>query len=357
MSKIIYKNALVNGVLTDITTERGKITSLEKTNDLGIDLKGKKTFAGLIDIHTHGCVGLDVTDDSERLEEIAVYQANSGITSFYPTTVTADEETMLKAVSTSTQNLKGANILGFHMEGPYIAPERPGALNPKYILKPDIEDFKKYPNVKIVTVAPEVEGAVDFIKKCDAVVCLGHSVGGYDSACLAAEAGAKCLTHTFNAMPPFLHREPSLIGAAFDKDMYAQVISDGIHIHPSAIRVLYKIFGKDRMILISDCVQATGIEDGEYVFGGIPVILKDAIVRTKDTGALAGSTTNLFECVKCAISFGIPEEDAFAMASATPAKLMGINKGKIEVGYDADFITVDNDYNLCDVVINGEVFK
>ena len=357
MSLTIYKNALLDEKIVDISVVDGKIISLEKQNSDGIDLNGKKVFPGLIDIHTHGCVGLDATRDADKLEEIAIYQANSGITSFYPTTVTTDEETMLKAVSTPTEKLKGANILGFHMEGPYISPERPGALNPKYFLKPDIDGFKKYPNVKIVTVAPEVEGAIDFIKNCDAMVCLGHSVGNYDSACAAADAGAKCLTHTFNVMPPLLHREPGLIGAAIDKGMYAQAICDGVHIHPAAIRALYKMFGKDKMVLISDCVEATGLkEDGEYSFGGVPVVLKDGIVRTLE-GNLAGSTTNLFDCVKCAISFGIPEKEAFEMASETPAKLMGLNKGKIEVGYDADFITVDDNYNLCNVVINGEIFK
>ena len=357
MSKTIYKNALIDGNLTDITVENGKIISLDKTDACGIDLNGKKTFAGLIDIHTHGCIGLDVTENAEDLEKIAVYQAENGTTSFYPTTVTDTEEKMLNAVSQNTENFKGANILGFHMEGPYISPERPGALNPDYILKPDLDGFKKYPNVKIVTVAPEVEGVGDFIKKCNTLVCLGHSIGNYESACDAADAGAKCLTHTFNAMPPLLHREPALIGAALDKDMYAQVISDGIHIHPSAVRALYKMFGKNRMILISDSVQATGIEDGEYVFGGVPVVLKDGIVRTKESGALAGSTSNLLTCVKCAISFGIPEKDAFEMASKTPAEMMNLNKGKLEVGYDADFITVDDEYNICNVIIDGEIFK
>ena len=358
MSKKIYKNALIDGKITDITVEDGKIVSLEKQNGEGIDLKGKKTFAGLIDIHTHGCLGCSATGNSvQELEKICIYEAENGITAFYPTTVTESKEKMLAAVSREIKGLKGAQILGFHMEGPYISPERPGALNPDHICKPDFEEFKQYPNVKIVTVAPEVEGAVDFIKNCDAMVCLGHSVGDYDSACAAADVGAKCLTHTFNAMPPLLHRDPALIGAALDKDMYAQVISDGIHIHPSAVRALYKMFGKDRMVIISDSVEVTGLEDGEYPFGGIQVILKDGIVRTKDSGALAGSTSNLLDCVKCAISFGIPEKDAFEMASKTPAELMGLNKGKIEVGYDADFITVDNDYNICNVVIDGELFK
>ena len=357
MKSIIYKNALINGTLTDITVENGKIISLTKTDEDGIELNGKKAFAGLIDIHTHGCLGISATDNIGELETICIYEAENGVTSFYPTTVTTNEESMLKAVSQPYENLKGAKILGFHMEGPYISPKRPGALNPEYILKPDIQGFKKYPNVKIVTVAPEVEGAAEFIKNCDAMVCLGHSVGDYDSACTAADAGAKCLTHTFNAMPPLLHRDPALIGAALDKDMYAQVISDGIHIHPAAVRALYKMFGKERMVIISDSVEVTGLEDGEYLFGGVPVILKDGIVRTKDSGALAGSTSNLLDCVKCAISFGIPEKDAFEMASKTPAELMGLNKGKIKVGYDADFITVDDDYNICNVVIDGELFK
>ena len=353
---MVYINALIKGKITDITVEKGKIVSLNKTQKEGIDLNGKKTFAGLIDIHTHGCLGLNVTDAIGELEKICIYQAENGITSFYPTTVTETREKILASLSQNINGLKGAQVLGFHMEGPYISPKRPGALNPANILKPDVEEFKRFPNVKIVTVAPEVEGAVDFIRECDATVCLGHSVGDYDSACAAADAGAVCLTHTFNAMPPLLHREPSLIGAALDKDMYAQVISDGIHIHPAAIRALYKMFGKKRLILISDSVEAAGIKDGEYTFGGVPVVLKDGVVRTVG-GALAGSTSNLLDCVKCAISFGIPEEDAFDMASSTPAEMMNLNKGKLEVGYDADFITIDDNYNICNVVIDGELFQ
>ena len=353
---IVYKNALVRGKITDITVEKGKIVSLNKTSEEGIDLNCKKTFPGLIDIHTHGCLGLNVTDAIGELEKICIYQAENGITSFYPTTVTETREKILASLSQNINGLKGAQVLGFHMEGPYISSKRPGALNPANILKPNAEEFKRFPNVKIVTVAPEIEGAVDFIKDCDATVCLGHSVGDYNSACAAADAGAVCLTHTFNAMPPLLHREPSLIGAALDKDMYAQVISDGIHIHPAAIRALYKMFGKKRLILISDSVEAAGMEDGEYTFGGVPVVLKDGVVRTL-SGALAGSTSNLLDCVKCAISFGIPEEDAFAMASGTPAEMMKLNKGKLEVGYDADFITLDDNYNICNVVIDGELFQ
>lgn len=357
MSAIVYKNGLVGDKLTDITVENGIIVSLEPNGDQGIDLKGNKVYPGLIDIHTHGCLGLDVTRDVGKLDIMCKYQADHGVTSWYPTTVTDSVDKMMAAVSQNTKDLGGAQVLGFHMEGPYISPKRPGALNPDYILKPDAEQFKKFPNVKITTVAPEVPGAAEFIKSCDAMVCLGHSVGDYESACRAADAGAKCLTHTFNAMPPLLHREPALIGAALDKDMYAQVISDGVHIHPSAVRALYRMFGKERMVLISDCVEATGItEDGEYIFGGVPVVLKDGIVRTLE-GALAGSTTNLFDCVKCAISFGIPEEDAFRMASTTPAELMGLNKGKIEVGFDADFIAVDEKLSLNSVIIGGTLYK
>jgi len=197
----------------------------------------------------------------------------------------------------------------------------------------------------MVTLAPELSGAMEFIQKCSAVVSIGHTDCDYETAVDAIKNGTICLTHTFNAMPPLHHRNTGPIGAAIDENIYVQVICDGLHLHKSIVTMLYRTFGADRMILISDSMRATGLADGEYEFGGQLIDVKNGIARTKD-GALAGSTTNLMQCVKKAIEFGIPKEDAIKMATKTPAKLLGIKKGKVEVGYDADFVVVDVDMNI-----------
>ncbi|MBQ6948000.1 MAG: amidohydrolase family protein, partial [Clostridia bacterium] len=229
------------------------------------------------------------------------------------------------------------------------------AQDPKYIRKPDLDEFEKLPNIKMVTVAPEVEGALEFIKNCKAIVALGHTDSDYDTAIKAIENGALCLTHTFNAMPPMLHRNPGVIGAAIEKNIYAQLICDGLHVQRGAVWALYKAFGPDRLVLISDSVQTAGLPDGRYTSGGLEVELKNNECRLLD-GTLAGSSAFLLDCVKKAIEFGIPEADAFKMATETPANLLGVKKGKIEVGYDADFIFLDENYDLQVTVIDGEIY-
>ena len=349
----VYKNLNINGTICDIVSENGVISEIGKVSQDGIDCKGKKAFAGLIDIHTHGMGGVDTNDAT--LNKLSYLQAKNGTTSFLPTTTTISRDDIIK-VLTSELPKNGANVLGYHLEGPYINKKFIGAQNPDHARNPDINEFKGFNNIKMITLAPELEGAIDYIKKTDAIVVLGHTSADYETTKNAAKAGAKCLTHTFNAMPPLHHREPAVIGAAFDKGMYVQVISDGIHLHPAIVRILYKLFGTEKMILISDSMRATLMPDGEYDLGGLEMTVKNKIARTKD-GALAGSTSTLLDCVKCAISFGIPEADAFKMASQTPAELLGINKGKLCVGYDCDFIIVDNEYNLETVIINGEIFE
>ena len=352
--KTVYKNAILNSSLTDIVTENGKITYIGKTDENGIDLEGQRIIPGLVDIHTHGCAGVDTMDN--KLKEMSICHAKHGVTSYCPTTMTAMLSEVDKITDVDTSKIPGANILGFHLEGPYISYEYKGAQNAKYIQTPDYKNFSQIKNVSMVTIAPEVEGAMDFIKQCKCVVSLGHTGADYDTAIKAIENGANCLTHTFNAMPPIHHRNPSVIGAAIAKNIYVQVICDGLHIHPSVILMLYKTFGPERMVVISDSMRATGLADGKYELGGQEVFVHGKEARLAD-GTIAGSVTPLIKAVKNLIDWGIPEEDAIKMASTTPAQLVKANKGVLEVGYDADFVIVDNDFNVLKTIINGKIFS
>jgi N-acetylglucosamine-6-phosphate deacetylase len=240
------------------------------------------------------------------------------------------------------------------MEGPFINPKYKGAQNPDYIFKPDIELFNACKNIKMVTIAPELPGSKAFIESCPAVVSLGHSDADYDTAKGAFGAGVRCLTHTFNAMAGIHHRAPgAIVAAAENENVYAQLIADGTHVHPAVVRMAVKLFGTDRVIFISDSMCATGLQDGDYSLGGQQVKVVGGVAKLLD-GHIAGSTSTLFDVVKSAIGMGIPEWDAVKMATANPAELMGLNKGKIEIGYDADFILVDNDFNLVKVFKNTD---
>ncbi len=348
----ILKNVRLHGELTDITVENGKIAAIGKTDAEGADMGGHRIYPGLIDIHNHGCIGYDTMEG--HLPEMADYQLANGTTTWYPTTMTMSREDIIKATNADISFGHGANIPGFHMEGPFINKKYKGAQNEEYILNPDMELFRACKNIKRVTLAPEASGSTEFIKECPAQISLGHTDADYNTALEAFRAGASSLTHTYNVMPGIHHRAPGPIGAGSDSpNAYAELICDGLHIHGSAVRMLIKIFGEDRVILVSDSMRATGLGDGEYSFGGQPITVKDGKALT-ETGNLAGSTATLIHCVRVAISFGIPEERAVKMATENPARLMGLNKGKIEVGYDADFIIVDDAFNLVRAIARGE---
>lgn len=347
----ILKNVRLNGRLTDVTVENGKITSTEKTGADGVDFGGNKIYPGLIDLHIHGCIGRDTMDG--ELEEMSDWLLSRGTTTWYPTTMSMSLEDTVKATGARTDFGHGANIPGFHMEGPFINKKYKGAMNEKYIIPPSMEFFSACKNVKRITIAPELEGSLDFIRACPAEVSVGHTDADYETVRAALAAGAKSLTHTYNVMPGIHHRAPGPIGALSDSESaFGELICDGKHIHPSAVRMLVKILGTDRVILISDSMRATGLGDGEYEFGGQTMIVKNGTALTLDNH-LAGSTSTLFDCVKKAIEFGIPEADAVKMATENPARLMGLSKGKIEVGYDADFIIVDEGFNLVAAIAGG----
>ncbi len=350
MADLILKNVRLDGRITDITVDRasGKILSVDPTPHGGKEMHGATVVAGYVDIHAHGFIGHDVMD-GDKLEEMSVYLAENGTTAWCPTTTT-NAVAELRQVLGGPLPQRGAHVLGFHLEGPYISHKYCGALNTDFAKLPDPADFADTARIAMMTLAPELEGAMDYIRNAPFHIAIGHTAADYACAQAAFRAGADCVTHTFNAMPPMHHREPAVVGAALTENAYVQVISDGIHLHPAVVLALYRMFGAERMILISDAISATGLSDGDYMLGGKRVIVRDGIARN-EAGALSGSTVTLGECVRRAISFGIPAADALKMASATPAAFLGVKKGKLAPGYDADILVVDEKWNVTETIL------
>jgi N-acetylglucosamine-6-phosphate deacetylase len=352
MADLVLKNVRLDGEITDIVIDResGKIRSVGPTTLSGRDMGGVTVVAGLVDIHAHGFIGHDVMD-GDKLEEMSTYLAQNGVTAWCPTTTT-NALPELRQVVTGALPRTGAQVLGFHLEGPYISHRYCGALNTDHARLPDPADFAGVEDkVALMTLAPELEGAMDYVKNAPFPIAIGHTEADYACAKAAFESGAVCVTHTFNAMPPMHHREPAVVGAALTENAYVQVISDGIHLHPAVVLALYRMFGSERMILISDAISATGLADGDYMLGGKRVLVRNGVARN-EAGALSGSTVTLLECVKRASSFGIPREEALKMASATPAAMLGVKKGRIAPGYDADILVVDDDLNVIECILS-----
>ena len=350
-------NLLLNGRLCSIEILDGRIASIVKGAHDGIDCGGLTVIPGLIDVHTHGYMGRDTMDGD--FEGLCRLYAEIGTTSFLPTTMTLPEKALSRVCNESVERHSGANILGIHLEGPFINADTAGAQAPQYIRPPSVEEFRTYKNVAMITVAPEVCGALEFIREVsgDTVVSIGHTACDYECATRAIDLGARCLTHTFNAMTPFHHRKPGPIGAAAERHIYAQIIGDGHHVAAATLLMAYRIFGPERLILISDSIAPAGLPDGEYTSGSLSVSARDGKLYLSGTDTIAGSGSTLLEIVKYAISIGIPQNDAVRMASETPAEMLGVNKGKIAVGYDADLLLVDGELNLKHVLIGGEFFK
>lgn len=353
---MIINNALVGGKLCDIVIDGGIITAVtDNCGKKGIDAKGNRVIPGLIDVHTHGCAGHDTMDAD--FAPLCAFYADHGTTSVLPTTMTMGYDDLMR-VTKAPQNVKGANILGLHFEGPYISEKHKGAQNPAYIKNPDIEGFAKFDGVKMITLAPELDGAMEFIKAVthDCVVALGHTDCDFETALAAFDAGANCLTHTYNAMPPLHHRNSGPIGAAIMRDVYPQLICDGFHVSQPVMLATYRIFGADRVVMISDSLACAGLPNGKYTSGGLDVILSDDVARLCD-GTVAGSRLMLWDCVKKAVEFGIPFDDAVKSATATPAKLLGVNKGYVKEGYDADLLIINENTEIETVIIGGEVWR
>ena len=370
---MIIKNAEVyteQGIFEkkDIYVEEGKFVDHIPEDTREVDGEGCYAIPGLTDIHFHGCMGKDFCDGTEEaIQTIADYEASVGVTTIAPATMTFSEEKLLEIARAAKahKNERGADLCGINMEGPFIAPKKKGAQNGKYIHKPDTEMFDRLQEAagglfKLVDIAPEVEGAMEFIraKKDEVVLSIAHTTTDYDTAKEAIDTGVHHVTHLYNAMNPINHREPGPIIAAADSGVCgAERICDGVHIHPAVVRSTLKLFGEDKVIFVSDTMMAAGLEDGMYELGGQPVIVKGNRATLED-GTLAGSNTNLMNCMKVAVQkMDVPLETAVRCAAVNPAKSIGIydRYGSITPGKVANVVLLKKEnLDIQQVVLRGE---
>ena len=377
---MIIRNALVYGEdktfsRLDIRIEEDVFTEIcpslaPSENESVLDADGLYAIPGLIDIHFHGCMGHDFCDGTvEAIDAITRYEASCGVTSVCPATMTVSPESLVQVMDAArTYNESPArpgqaSLVGINMEGPFISEAKKGAQAAEHIRLCDEALFCSLQErsgglIKLVDIAPENEGAMEFIDALHdkVTISLAHTTADYQTAKEAYDRGARHATHLYNAMPPFTHRAPGVVGAAFDSPhCRAELICDGVHIHPSVVRATFQLFGDDRMILISDSMRAAGMEDGQYTLGGQDVAVKGKYATLVSDGALAGSVTNLMDCMRTAVKeMQIPLESAIACATMNPAKAIGIydRYGSISTGKIANLVLLDQDLNLRQVIIH-----
>lgn len=366
---IIYLDKIEKG---SILVENGKIKEINPSNVNNtevIDAEGLYLSPGFIDVHIHGAGGCDTMDGTvESINTIAKTIVQHGTTSFTPTTMTVAAEDIRKSMEVikklKEEGTEGANVLGAHLEGPFISPKAIGAQNPNFLLAPSVENYNKivgdYSDAVVsITMAPEVEGAKELIKYLSdngVTVSMGHTKATYDEAIEGIKCGACHSTHLYNAMTPFTHREPGVVGATFDTDITTETISDGIHISYPALRTAYKQKGTDKVLLVSDAMEACGMPDGQYSLGGQDVIVKNGAARLLD-GTLAGSVLTLDKAVKNIYNNSdYPLNEVVRMATYNGAKHCHVedHKGLIKEGYDADLILFNEDIEIQKVFVNGK---
>jgi len=368
---LVYNTVMKKFYKNDLKIENGKIIDIGvfDCDDFTVDADGKYVIPGLVDIHSHGAVGVDTMDsDSDKLVEMCKFYSSHGVTTLFPTTTTAkhvDTKKAILSVVEADEEKCTVSLRGVHVEGPYLNVKRAGA-HPHDLLKaPDISETKEYIELAgdkrlYITVAPELDGAIDFIKEAvslGAKVSIGHSETDSEVIKKALDAGATSFTHTYNAMTPIHHREPGVVGMALLSDAYAEFICDGEHLNPDVVAMSYKTKSRDRFVLVTDSMQAAGMPDGVYMLGELETYVVDGVARIKE-GNLAGSTANLYNCMTNLMKFaGISLEDAVICATRNPAMAAGIydKVGSIEKGKDADIVILDTDMTIEKTISRGRI--
>lgn len=372
--KILIKNGIVivnqnrkiaNGA---VLVEDNKIIGLYKEYDniecdQVVDAKGNYIISGLIETHTHGAMGYDFNNcQSEDLEKISEALLKEGVTSFMAS-ITAEKHERLLELLKMYENSDVNNLLGVHVEGPFLNPNKKGVMKEEYLSLPNIDMFKDYlsecKKIKSMTIAPELVNALDLINygyNHGIVMNVGHSEAKPQQVLQAQQYGAKGVTHLYNAMTQHLHRGAGVVTGALISDLFCELIVDGYHIDYDVIHATYNLLGKERTVLICDANPCKGLPDGEYQFAGNNIVIVDGKARVKETGRIAGSTLGLNEACRNIMNVtGCSIEDAVYMASTHPAEIYGVKKGKLEPGYDGDILVIDKDFNILSVVNDGKV--
>jgi len=335
------------------------------------DGEGCYAIPGLVDIHFHGCVGEDFSDADEKgLRAIARFEAAHGTTSICPTTLTLPEEQLARTCKriAALGESGGARVVGIHLEGPFISYNMRGAQNPEFIRQPDTEMVRRLQAaagglIKTISLAPELPGATGLIEECGGeIICsIAHTEASYEIAMEAFYAGARKVTHLYNAMQGLYHRSPGVIGAAMDyPKCHVELICDGVHIHPSVVRATFRMFGDDKVIFVSDSMMATGMADGKWELGGLEVEVSGRYVHIVDTNTIAGSVSPLIDCVRVAVQeMGLAFESAVKCATVNPAKAIGVfdKVGSIEAGKYADLVLLNEDLSIKQVFLSGKLYN
>ena len=374
---MVIRNALVYGLdhefhRGDLYISGERLTDAPlQADDTVIDAEGLYALPGLIDVHFHGAMGCDLCDaDEAGLQAIADYEAQQGVTAICPATMTYPEDHLTKVMQAAAAHRSGhgADLIGLNMEGPFLNPKKAGAQDPQYVIPANEAMFGRLQAaadglIRIVDVAPEVPGNLDFIRKLSGKVrvSVAHTDTDYETAAQAFKAGACELTHTYNAMPQMAHRTPGPIPAGVEYGADAELIADGIHVHPAMVRLLFRIYGREHVLLISDSMRACGLPDGEYTLGGQAVTVHGKrAVLTEQPDTIAGSVTCLYDCMKEAVlHMGIPLEDAVCAASETPARALGVTHdyGRLAPGAYANIILADRGLNIRAVYQKGKKIR